>query len=195
MSAAQPSAIHKRTSARVLLALIGVGALGAALAYGLTRPAAPARAGMRAPSFELPLLGGGGTLSSDDLAGKAVVLNFWASWCGPCREEAPALQAAWERHRADGLVIVGVNTRDAEPAALDFVDEFGLTYPMVRDEDQVLVRALGLVGLPQTFFITHDWRLLASAAGEPIGNALGAIEPNELEARIEDLLELKQGAR
>lgn len=192
MSAHQPSAVRKRTSARLAVALLGACALAGAIAFGLTRPAAPVVAG-RAPAFELPLLGGGGTLSSADLAGKAVVLNFWASWCGPCREEAPALQAAWERHRDDGVVIVGVNTRDAEPAALDFVADLGLTYPMVRDEDQVLGRALGLVGLPQTFFITHDWHLLGSTAGEPVGNALGAIDGGELEERIGRLLELRRG--
>jgi cytochrome c biogenesis protein CcmG, thiol:disulfide interchange protein DsbE len=170
---------------------VGVAALVAAL-----QPAdAPERA--KLPEFELPLLDGG-TLSSDDLEGKPVVLNLWASWCGPCREEAPAFERLWRRHRGHGLQIIGINTRDHDGPARDFVEEFGVTYPIVRDADQELVRELeeisGIRGaLPQTFFVGRDGYLVGSGTGNEVGSrgstaVLGALSEEELEAQIQTLL-------
>lgn len=149
-------------------ALILVPAVGfiALLAFGLFK-AAPAELspGKTAPAFELPLLDGEGLLSNDDLQGKPVVLNFWASWCIPCKEEAPLLEQAWRDYRDDEVVFVGVNIKDSVTDARNFVEEFDITYPIVRDESEVFARKLGVYGIPETFFIDYEWRFMASVAG------------------------------
>ena len=158
-------------------------------AYFALRPANE----KRPPDFELPELTGG-TLSSDELRGSPVVLNFFASWCPPCREEAPALEAAWRAYKDEGLMIVGVDVNDTEEDVRRFVREFEITYPIVRDENDTLVNELGLQGLPQTFFIDRNWELLEVSSGDQVGSAtgdlvpLGAISEENLERNIERLL-------
>ncbi|HYP22823.1 MAG TPA: TlpA disulfide reductase family protein, partial [Actinomycetota bacterium] len=120
---------YPRTNRRVRLIAfsIALAMVVAALSTLLLRPGSRDAAD-RLPSFSLAHLSGSGSLSSDDLAGSPVVLNFWASWCGPCRNEAPAFQAAWERYESEGVRFVGVNVCDLEPEAKAFVREFGVTY-------------------------------------------------------------------
>ncbi|HVL65231.1 MAG TPA: redoxin domain-containing protein [Actinomycetota bacterium] len=192
---------HKRSIApRIALLAAGCIALVIALSIGL-RPADRNAAGDPAPEFVLEHLDGSGMLSSAELRGKPVVLNLWASWCIPCREEAPALQAMWEKYK-DRVVILGVNVRDREDAARRFADEFDLTYPLVRAEGRSLERALGAFGLPETYFIDHTWSYLGvatgptPAAGDERGNVyLGGISEEELEANIEALLERLEEAQ
>lgn len=177
--------------AAVPLLLIGL------LAYGLLRTQAPkAVVGAVAPSFQLPRLGGQ-TLSSDQLRGKPLVLNFWASWCRPCREEAPTLERAWERYGAQGVQFLGVNVQDSPEDAMAFTREFWITYLSVRDRDLRLWTDLGMRGVPETFFIDHTWRFLAIGSGQQVGSqgatkVLGAISPSELKAQIELLLQRRQ---
>jgi peroxiredoxin len=149
----------------------------------------------RLPDFTLAHLEGDGSLSADDLKGAPVVLNFWASWCGPCRAEARAFEAAWDEYRSAGVQFVGVNVCDLEPEARDFVEEFGVTYTIVRDPDQELADALGIeCRLPQTFFVEPSGEFLASSAGAEVGAGaggvvLGGLEAEDLEARIQQLLD------
>jgi thiol-disulfide isomerase/thioredoxin len=143
-----------------------------------------------APSFALPYLMQEGTLSSDELRGRPVVLNFWASWCAPCREEMPLLEQVWQRYRGRGLIVVGVDLKDVPSDAEAFVRDGGFTYPMVSDLDQQLGRALDVHGLPQTFFIDHNYEFHASTPGGDQGTrVLGAISEEELVREIEAMLE------
>ncbi|MBW3591247.1 MAG: TlpA family protein disulfide reductase [Actinobacteria bacterium] len=179
-----------------LLAFVVVPALFVGLVgYGLFSTAPPnSMVGSDVPEFSLPLLGNDGTLSSAELAGRPVVINFWASWCEPCREEAGDLQAAWEKYRDQGVLILGVNVQDSEKDAEAFVDEFDLTFPMVRDKDLVLYNELGVRGLPETFFADAQGEFIGVGSGEEIGQSgptktLGAIDPAVLESQIQLMLE------
>ena len=122
-----------------------------------------------------------------------MVINFWASWCIPCRKEAPLLERTWREYKGDGVVIVGINIKDSVTAAKEFVDEFDITYPIVRDESGELERDFGLTGLPETFFIDPEWRFIGSARGSEVGAregivVLGAISEEQLVTNIEILL-------
>jgi cytochrome c biogenesis protein CcmG, thiol:disulfide interchange protein DsbE len=169
----------------------------ALLLWGLQRADPNVTAESRAPAFELPRLEGG-SLSSSELEGRPVVINFWASWCTPCREEAPLLERTWHEYKDDGVVIVGINIRDSITEARKFVDEFGITYPIVRDESGELERDFGVTGLPETFFIDHEWRFIRSVSGSEVGArqgivVLGAISEEQLVTNIEILLRRAAG--
>ena len=121
------------------------------------RPVAPTRA--------LPLLGGSGTRSLASYRGKPVVLNFWASWCDPCRLEAPLLEQAQRRLASHGGTVLGVTYRDASPDSEAFVHRFDLTYPSLRDVDGKLAQAYGTRALPETFVIDGTGRVAAIQRG------------------------------
>ncbi len=118
-----------------------------------------------APEFELPRLDEDSTLSLASLRGQAVVLNFWASWCGPCRDEAPVLEAAWQEYRDEGLVVVGVDREDTPGDARAFIERFSLTYPNVRDAEDVLRTPYGITGVPETYIVDRQGRLVAHLLG------------------------------
>lgn len=185
-----------------LLAFVVVPALFVAvLAVGLVMTTAPrAVVGGSAPDFALPLLGGAGTLTSEELRDSPVVLNVWASWCVPCREEAPVLEAAWRKYRSRGVRFVGVNVQDSEEDARAFVREFGITFPSVRDTELELWRKLGARGVPETFFVDHRWRFSGIGSGEQIDasggtKVLGAIPAPVLESQIRILLAARGSGR
>ena len=131
--------------------------------------------GEAAPNFILPTLTGE-PINSTDYRGKTLVLNFWASWCPPCRAEVPELQAlSVERQADDDLVILGINflAEDTVEAAASFVDEFQLTFPIVTDTpDGDVARRYGVRGLPATFFIDRDGILRKINLGPVFGNLL-----------------------
>jgi cytochrome c biogenesis protein CcmG/thiol:disulfide interchange protein DsbE len=180
-------------SVRIALALVPALAFVGVLWFGLARTGSQAESGAGAPSFELPLLDRSGVLTDEDLRGTPVVVNFWASWCVPCREEAPLLEKAWRAYRDQGVVFLGVNIKDAESDAKRFVEEFDITYPVVRDLRQGLTRDFGVRGLPETFFVDHRWTFVGTVSGERTGEqqgtvVLGAITEGELISNLERLL-------
>jgi len=178
---------------RVAVTLVPALAFIGVLWIGLARTGSQTEPGSSAPSFELPVLDGSGVLTDEDLRGKPVVINFWASWCIPCREEAPLLEKTWRAYRDQGVVILGVNIQDAKSDAKRFVEEFGITYPIVRDLDQSLTRDFGVKGLPETFFVDHRWTFIGAIPGAKTGDQqgtviLGAISEDELISNIEILI-------
>lgn len=131
----------------------------AVLGFGLTRDPTfigSPLIGKRAPDFELQFLDGDKSISSADLRGQVVVVNFWASWCGPCREEHPSLKAAWERYRDRGVVLVGIVYEDSPSAARAFMQELGGDWPILIDPGGKTALKYGVYGIPETFFIDTD---------------------------------------
>jgi cytochrome c biogenesis protein CcmG/thiol:disulfide interchange protein DsbE len=149
-------------------------ALVALLAYGLVQNE-PDRsvdealqAGERedAPDLELPVLGGDGNGSLDDYRGQIVVLNFWASWCDPCREESPLLEKWHRRMRRDGSgTVLGVDMLDVTSRAQAFIDDYGLTYPMLKDKEGEGLERFGVAQYPETFVIDRAGRIAAVQRG------------------------------
>jgi len=163
------------------------------LAVGLIRTEAPkAKQGSVAPDFSLDLVGGG-TLSSNDLKGSPVVINFWASWCVPCQQEASDFEATWKQYQSEGVRVVGVNYEDSQQDAQAFLKQYGITYPSVRDTGGDLATKFGVRGVPETFFIDTQFRFFAFEQGSEQGNRsgtriLGAVSRPKLKADIDSLL-------
>ena len=118
-----------------------------------------------APTFVLPRLGGGGNIDLASLRGQVVVVNFWASWCEPCKQEHPALSAMWDRYRERGVVLVGVDFEDTEEAALAYAAEMGGDWPLVTDPGSRTAIAYGVFGVPETFVIASDGTITAKKVG------------------------------
>jgi peroxiredoxin len=134
--------------------------------------------GSPAPDFVLESPAGE-FIALSDFRGKTVVLNFWATWCPPCRAEMPDLQAAFEeRQAADDLVVLAVDLQEGDGQVSDFVDEFALTFPVVIDRTGEVAQHYELLGLPGTFFIDRDGVLRGKSLGPVFGNLL----PDGIEA-------------
>jgi cytochrome c biogenesis protein CcmG/thiol:disulfide interchange protein DsbE len=101
-------------------------------------------------NFTLPRLDRPGKLELASLRGKVVVLNFWASWCVPCKQEAPALEKIWREYRSKGVVVVGVDSEDFSGDARSFMRKYQITYPVVREQGRDLYGPYGVTGVPET---------------------------------------------
>jgi cytochrome c biogenesis protein CcmG/thiol:disulfide interchange protein DsbE len=126
-----------------------------------------ANAGERpqAPDFTLERLDEDGELTLSSLRGKAVVLNVWASWCIPCKAEAPFLEEVWADRRARGLVVVGLDAQDFRKDARRFASRFGLTFPLVYDGPGDTLPDYGVTGFPETFVIDREGRVVEAFVG------------------------------
>ena len=165
----------------------------ALLAYGLTTKATNSTIddalsrgeSVAAPGFTLSALAEGrdagdawakaasdGDVSLSELRGTPLVLNFWASWCDPCRAEAKVLEKAWKQQSGGDVLFLGLDAQDAREDARDFISQFGLTFPHVRDPGNDTQRAWGVTGLPETYFIAAD--------GSVVGHVIGTVDDGQL---------------
>jgi cytochrome c biogenesis protein CcmG, thiol:disulfide interchange protein DsbE len=152
---------RRRIAVGVVSALVG--ALVLNVAAGSATDVATGR--QPVPALVLPRLDGSGRLSVVAFRGKVVVVNFWASWCAPCNEEAPLLQRTWARDRQRGLIVLGVDANDAAGDARRFARRHRLTYPLVRDARGSTLGHWGVYGLPFTFVVDRSGRIAGKIAG------------------------------
>jgi len=140
------------------------------------------RAGFPAPDFALQTVAGD-TVRLSDLRGQVVILNLWASWCGPCRAEMPDLEAVFTRHQSRGLVVLGVNStfQDDPASAAAFALDRGVTFPILYDLDGAVSRRYLLRALPTTFFVDRQGVIRSVIIGGPMS-------PATLTAQVETLL-------
>jgi cytochrome c biogenesis protein CcmG/thiol:disulfide interchange protein DsbE len=175
MAADAVASATKRSRALVALAvLVPAVAVLALLAYGFTREPRYIESpmlGRSAPPFTLALFAGR-DIRLGDYRGKVVFVNFWASWCPPCRAEAPMLEAMWRELKDRDVVFLGINTQDEEPKARSFVEEFGLTYPNGRDPRGAIAIDYGVWGLPEAFIVDPTGRITYKHIGTIGASAL-----------------------
>ena len=167
----------KRTG--LIIAFAIVLALLALLAWGLKKAqAGPLDKGM-APDFTITGFDGR-TVTLSELRGQVVIVNFWASWCPPCREEAAYLEATWRKYKDKGVVFIGVDWVDTEKEALAYIDEFDITYINGPDIGTRAAQAYNIQGVPETFYVAKN--------GELRGVHIGPLKSPELDNKIDELL-------
>ena len=157
----------------VILALLGL------LAWGLRKVQAGPRESGMAPDFTITGFDGR-TVTLSELRGQVVIVNFWASWCTPCREEAAYLEQTWRKYKSQRVVLIGVDWADTEKEALAYIDEFDITYLNGPDIGTRAAQAYNIQGVPETFFVARN--------GELRGVHIGALIPPQLDEKIEELL-------
>jgi peroxiredoxin len=140
----------------------------------------PVREDRPAPRFSVPLLAGNGSISLGRYSGRILVVNVWASWCGPCRREAPALEQVWRTYRARGVAFVGIDHLDGREEGQAFVREFGLSYPMAFDQRGTVARSFGSLGIPSTYVIAPN--------GYVAYSFLGRVQAADLAGVLDDML-------
>lgn len=141
-----------------------------------------AKEGFAAPDFTLDLLNGG-TVSLSELRGKVVLINFWTSWCPPCRLEMPAIEKTYRSYKEIGFVVIGVNltAQDSEQAAANFAKEIGVTFPIALDRDNTIGNLYRVTALPTSFFIDRNGVIRSVVVGGPMSEAL-------IQSKVEELL-------
>jgi cytochrome c biogenesis protein CcmG/thiol:disulfide interchange protein DsbE len=155
------------------------GLLAALVVATACAPATVARVGSPAPDFTLPSVDGP-PVRLADLKGRPVFVNFWATWCAPCREEMPAMQALYERYRDQGLVLLAVNMEEDEARVRRWIEQGGYTFTFLLDSDGQLVKRYNVNAAPTSYFIDRD--------GVIRDLKLGAISPAEMETKVRGLL-------
>ncbi len=146
---------------------------------GLEEVGPPPREGAPAPDFALQTLDGR-TYRLSELRGRAVLINFWATWCGPCRTEMPAIEEVYRRYGDGRLVVLAVNVEEDADRVAPFVQRLGLSFPILLDRDGTVSRRYRITGLPTTYLIRPD--------GAVDGMRIGPYTRAMLQARVEQLL-------
>ena len=153
----------KLTGQVVALALVA--GLLALLVWSVVHQQHAPGVGAMAPAFTLPKLAGPGTVSLTSYRGKPVVLNFWASWCDPCKSEAAVLQRDWASYRRRGVVFLGVDYHDLNSDARRFVSAHALTFPMLEDGSGNVTNRYGISQVPETYVLNREGRVVAHLRG------------------------------
>ena len=170
----------RRLSWGTVALLAGFLTLAVTVGLQLARQNATQPAGGPAPNFHLQLFEGG-ELRLSELRGQVVLLNFWASWCPPCRDEAPDLQALHSDFSEAGLTIIGINILESSrEKALDFIDEYGISYPNGEDRGQFIANLYRVEAPPESFLIDK--------AGKIHRFVLGALSYDDMSRSIRELL-------
>jgi cytochrome c biogenesis protein CcmG/thiol:disulfide interchange protein DsbE len=147
-------------SVRAFVVFLAVAAVIGLLVFGLlSKGKAQIAVGDPVPDRELPRLEGGGSGDIAEYRGRWVLVNLWASWCGPCRQEAPALESFYRRHRAGDVTVLGINVQDNSDDATAFAREYRLTYPQLRSVGNERSGAFGSGGVPENFLVNPRGRL------------------------------------
>jgi peroxiredoxin len=153
------------------LAVLAVAVLGGVLGWHLTHQTPPPKVGKPAPGFSLQRLEGNGELSLASFRGKTVVLNFFASWCDPCKREAPVLEHLWQQDRSRDLVVLGVDANDSRGDALRFVRAHRVTYPVVFDQNAlVAANRYDIANLPVTYVLNPKGRIVGGQILGPVSD-------------------------
>lgn len=168
---------QRKAPTRWLMAGAVMLVMGALIVYGL-RTQTPLE-GRQAPDLSLDLLDGG-RIALKELRGRVVVINFWASWCAPCRTEAPTLERVWREYQGEDVMFVGISFKDVDKAARAFVQDFGITYANGVDSRGAIAKAYGVHAVPETFFVTRDGRIRL--------RHIGPIQEDKLRAVLDELL-------
>jgi len=145
-----------------VVALAAVAGLLGLLVWRLTHQSHPPKIGGPAPGFTLRRIGSPGKLDLASLRGKPVVLNFWASWCVPCKGEAKMLERAWRQYRRQGVVFLGIDYHDVTSDARTFLSHHGVTYPTVQDGSGAVADRYGVSAVPETYFVDRRGRLVGA---------------------------------
>jgi cytochrome c biogenesis protein CcmG/thiol:disulfide interchange protein DsbE len=163
--------------------LTAVAILTLLLAFGLSRDPTAIRSpliGKAAPAFTLRTLDGGEVVKLSDFRRRVVVVNFWASWCAECRVEHDDLAAAWDRYRDQRVVLVGIAFQDRTSASLAYLGELGGDWPQLSDPGDQTALAYGVYGVPETFVVGPDGRV--------VGKQVGAVSYAWLTTEVDRLL-------
>jgi peroxiredoxin len=172
------------TLPRALIVLALLAAVGVVV-YAVARPAPSTGSPKHLPAFRLDRLGGG-SMASSELKGHPVVVNFFASWCKPCKQETGLLQDAYDSTRSQGVRFLGVAV-DQKGDTARFVKEQGITYPVVFDSDAHFAAKMRVFGLPETFFVGPDGTYEDAVRGHRIGTSKGTVVLGPLsEKRLEE---------
>ena len=145
-------------------ALVAVCGLFGLLVWKLTHQTKPAKVGGPVPGFSLKRLDGEGTMTLAQLRGKPAVINFFASWCQPCKGEAPILEQAWQQYKGQ-VAFVGIDYHDVTSDGRKFLRAHDITFPTVQDGSGLVGDKYGLTGVPETFVVNAQGRLLTHIAG------------------------------